>query len=61
MKFLNWILDRTKERSTWLGLTAVLTSVGLALTPEQAEAIVIAGTSIGGLILAFTKDKTPGA
>lgn len=54
---LKFITDRLKERSTWAGLTALLAAVGLALTPEQAEAIVAAGLALGGAIFAFTKDK----
>ena len=54
---LKFITDRLKERSTLAGLTAVLTAVGLALTPEQAEAIITAGLAISGAIFAFTKDK----
>lgn len=60
MNILYWIADRMKERSTWLGLTTLASVVGVALEPEQLEAIALLGTAIGGAILAFTKDK-PGA
>ena len=55
--FKEWILARARERSTWLGLTALLTSLGLALSPEQAEAIAVAGVAVGGLVAALTADK----
>lgn len=54
---LKFILDRLKERSTWLGLTAIATAAGIALDPEQLEAIAVAGVAIAGLIASFTKDK----
>ena len=50
-----WIIDRLKERSTWLGLTGALTAAGVALSPEQLEQIIAAGVAIGGLVAAFTK------
>ena len=54
---LKFIVDRLKERSTWLGLTAFATALGVSLAPQQLEAIILAGTAIGGLVAAFTKDK----
>lgn len=57
MKILQWIADRMKERSTWLGLTALAGAVGVALEPEQVEAITLLGIAIAGAIGAFTKDK----
>ena len=59
MNALNWIIDRLKERSTWLGLTALLTSFGVSLKPELAEAIITTGLGFAGLIGVLTKDKLP--
>ena len=42
---ITWILDRAKERSTWMGLFSLAGAVGLAFTPEHKE-LVIAG--LGG-------------
>jgi len=58
--FKEWILARARERSTWLGLTALLTSLGLALSPEQSEAIAVAGVAVGGLIATLTADNKNG-
>lgn len=52
-----WLIDRAKERSTWLGITTLLSAAGVALSPEQAEAIILAGVAIAGVIAAFTADK----
>lgn len=53
---LKFLTSRLKERSTWLGITAVVTAAGIALTPEQTEAIATAGAAIGGLVAVFTAD-----
>lgn len=55
MKALHWILERLKERSTWVGLTTVLTAAGVSLQPELAEAIITAGASVAGAIFIATK------
>lgn len=57
MKILQWITDRMKERSTWLGLTTIATAAGVSLAPEQVEAIAVLGMAIAGAIAVFTKDK----
>ena len=54
-----WIMDRLSERSTWLGITGFLTAAGVALEPEQVEAIATAGLAVAGLIAVVTKDKAP--
>lgn len=53
----NYILDRLSERSTWIGLTALLGAFSVFLSPEQAEAIVVAGVSFAGLISTLTRDS----
>lgn len=58
-KFITFITDRAKERSTWLGLISLATALGLILSPEQQEAIIAAGMAAGGIVGAFTRDKTP--
>lgn len=54
---LGFILARLKERSTWLGLTSLLSAVGVALSPEISEKIVIAGVAVASLIVAATSDS----
>lgn len=56
---LKFFADRFKERSTWLGITALATAVGIKAEPEQFEAVTTLGLALGGIIAAFTKDKTP--
>lgn len=53
---MNWIIDRLKEKTTWRGITALLTAVGVALSPEQTEAIILGGVAIAGLFEVFFKE-----
>ena len=52
-----FILNRGKEASTWRGIVALLTAAGVALSPEQSEAIVALGLAVIGAIGVFTADK----
>lgn len=52
----DYILDRLNEPSTWRGLVNILIGLGVALKPEQVEAILAAGLFINGIIAASTKD-----
>ncbi len=54
---LNWLGSRLGERSSWLGLTAILTSVGLSVSPELQDVIIQLGVSAAGLIAFLTCDK----
>jgi len=53
----SYLLERLREPSTWRGLTALLTAVGVALSPEQINAVVSAGLALMGVLGVFTKDK----
>jgi hypothetical protein len=52
---IQYALDRLMERSTWLGLIAVLSASGIALSPDQAEALATVGTGLAGVVLAATR------
>lgn len=53
----NFLITRLKERSTWMGLITIVTAAGVALSPEQVEAIITAGAAVVGAIAVFTKDS----
>jgi hypothetical protein len=53
---MTWLLNRLREASTWRGLVWLLTVSGVALRPDQVEAIVLAGMAIAGLMGVFLKD-----
>ncbi|HZH28884.1 MAG TPA: hypothetical protein VEY95_17050 [Azospirillaceae bacterium] len=60
MKALStFLLDRARERSTWLGLIAVAAAFGVHVSPEQAEAIATAGVAVAGVVGVLTKDRAP--
>jgi hypothetical protein len=52
-----WLIERLKEPSTWRGLVAILTGLGVTLQPNQAEAIIAAGLALVGLIEVFRREK----
>ena len=54
---IGFLLNRLKEPSTWRGVILVLTVSGVALDPDQKEAIITAGVSIVALIGVFSPDK----
>jgi hypothetical protein len=45
-----FLLARSKEASTWRGITLFLTALGVPLAPQLAEAIVAAGLGVAGLL-----------
>jgi len=57
MTFLSWLLDRLKEPSTYLGITAMLSAAGYALDPELVKQITAAGVGVSGIILFVLKEK----
>lgn len=56
---MNWVLARLREPSSWRGIIWLLTVFGLALKPDQAEAIVTAGMALAGLLGVFLSDDRP--
>lgn len=54
---MKWILSQFRQASTWRGLVWLLTVFGLSLRPDQAEAIVMAGMALAGLLGVFLSDE----
>lgn len=54
---MSYFLDRLKEESTWRGLIALATALGVKLRPEWQDAIVSAGLAGIGLINVFRSGK----
>ena len=52
-----WILERAKERSTWMGLFSLAGAAGWAITPEHKELVIAAAVAIVAAVAAFTRDK----
>lgn len=51
-----YIMERLNEPSTWRGIVNILFGLGVALKPEQVEAIIALGMLVNGIIAASTKD-----
>ncbi len=54
---MKYILERLKEPSTWRGLFALLTAIGLKLHPEMQEAILTTGLALIGMINVVRKES----
>lgn len=46
------------EPGTWRGFVTILSALGIALNPDQMNAIVVAGLAITGLLNVFFKDDS---
>ena len=53
----DYILARLGEAATWRGFVDFAMAAGLALTPDQATAIVTAGLALRGAIGSFLPDR----
>ncbi len=54
---MKYLLERLKEPSTWRGVFALLTAVGLKLHPEMQEAILTTGLALIGMINVVRKES----
>lgn len=54
---MNRLQTLLREPSTWRGIVWLLTATGLALNPEQQEALIVAGMALAGIIGAFVRDR----
>jgi hypothetical protein len=52
---IDYILARLSEPSTWRGIIWIATAFGLALSPDQQEAIASFGLTLVGLISVFVE------
>ncbi len=52
-----YLKDRLHERSTWLGIIAVLDVCGVLISPEMANQIIGAGVILAGGVVATTPDS----
>lgn len=52
-----FFLDRLKEASTWRGIIAVLTALGVDISPELALKIISVGMGLFGSVGILFPDK----
>lgn len=56
-KILDLLLNYLTQESTYTGLTAILTAIGITLKPELASAIASCGLAVFGLIKVIVNEK----
>lgn len=56
-KYLQYVVNRFSERSTWNGLILIVSSIFGAMDPEQIERIIVLGTAVAGTINSFFPDN----
>jgi len=52
-----WLMDRLKEKSTYIGLSIILGSCGVVIAPEHIEVIVSGAGMIAGTIQTVRKEN----
>lgn len=57
MPAIDYILARLKEPTTWGGIAAFLSGVGITIAPELWQEISAAGAAIGGLLMVLLKER----
>lgn len=57
-KILDVVLNYLTQESTYVGLTAILTAVGITLKPELAQAIITCALGVFGLIKVIVNERT---
>lgn len=55
---MKYILNRLKEKTTWLGLISLLTLAGVNVSPELSQAIMNLGITLAAVIMIITKEKS---
>lgn len=53
----NYLLERSREPSTWRGLVLLLTAIGVPIAPDLVEPIVAVGLAAAGLLGVVTADR----
>ncbi len=54
---MDYFLNRLKEPTTWQGIVAALSGVGMFLSPEFGEAIAVAGVALFTLVSVAMKEN----
>lgn len=54
-----YIVDRLKERSTWLSIGTALTGAGVTIRPDKWQLIMGVGMIVPGIITAFMPPRIP--
>ena len=54
---MDYLIERLKEKSTWRGMVAIATALGVTVSPELTEAIIAIGLALIGVINVVRAEK----
>ncbi len=54
---MDYLLNRLKEATTWQGLIAIITGLGVSLSPDMSAAVVTVGVALFGLVSVILKER----
>ena len=57
MDFIRFMVARLKEPSTYSGLGLLATAIGIVLSPDQLQAVIVLCMGAAGLAAAFLPEK----
>ena len=55
--FLQWSLDRLQEKTTWIGIVGLASSIGWYIDPAVVTQIAQVGAALASLILVVTGER----
>lgn len=58
MSLLLSLANRFKEPSSWAGIAAVASVVGIHLDPNLAQALTLLGAGVAGVVAFFVPEKS---
>lgn len=50
---LAYLLERLKEKSTWVSIGSFLTAIGVGISPENWQLVMMVGMGLPGLVTMF--------
>jgi hypothetical protein len=54
---MNWLKNRCRERSTWLGIATLISIAGYELTDMQKNALIEAGMAVSAFVAIIWSEK----
>lgn len=57
---MQYLINRLKEKSTWISIIMIVTSLGVKINPGLAETVIPLGMAVAGVVGFFLKEKDIG-
>ena len=58
-KSYTWLIARLQEPSSWMGICGFVTALGVYMSPEMKDQIVMFGVAVGSFLAFVLKEKGP--